>query len=233
MHRRTALGVLFSILLTTGACTGPETRAPDAADRSAAPAAPAPATSPRPRIVALGDSLTAGLGLASSQAWPALVQARLDAEGYEYEVVNAGVSGDTSAGGRRRLDWALDGDVKVLVLELGANDGLRGLSPADMQANLDAIITEARARGIAVLLCGMEAPPNFGREYTEEFRAVFRSLAEEHDVAFVPFFLQGVAGTASLNQDDGVHPNVEGARLVADLVWRSLEPLLDRSTSPT
>ncbi len=207
--------------------TAGRTRAADTA-RAEAPAPP----DPRPRIVALGDSLTAGLGLSASEAWPALLQQRLDEAGYDYRVINAGVSGDTTAGGRRRLDWVLDeGEVEVLVLELGANDGLRGLSIDEMKANLSAIIDEAKSRDIAVLLCGMEAPPNFGPEYTAAYRQAFADLASEHDVAFLPFFLDGVAGVAALNQADGIHPNAEGTRRVAELVWRALEPLLDRSSS--
>lgn len=226
---------LLSVLALAAAACGTADE-PDPS-RAARPAASSTATSTaadaRPRIVALGDSLTAGLGLDLSQAWPALIQERLDAEGYAYRVVNAGVSGDTSAGGRRRLDWVLEGNVEVLVLELGANDGLRGLSIAEMKANLSAIIREAKSRGIDVLLCGMEAPPNFGPEYTRDYRAAFADLAAEHGVAFLPFFLQGVAGEPSLNQPDGIHPNVEGTRRVADLLWQSLEPLLDRSTPST
>jgi acyl-CoA thioesterase-1 len=183
--------------------------------------------SARPRIVFLGDSLTAGLGLAREESIPSLIQRRLDAEGYDYEVVNAGVSGDTSAGGLSRLDWSLEGDARVLVIELGGNDGLRGLPPAAMKQNLDAIISRARARGLQVLLTGMEAPPNFGAAYTSEFRQVFRDLAREHDVAFMPFFLEGVAGVPSLNQGDGIHPNPEGARVIERTVWQSLEPLLE------
>src|SRR5690606_30500761 len=186
--------------------TGAVTDRPSAATPApaASPATPSETPRPaRPRIVALGDSLTAGLGLEPDQARPALLQARLGEEGYAYEVVNAGVSGDTTAGGRRRLDWALDGDVEVLVLELGANDGLRGLSPAEMRANLDAMVTAAKARGITVLLCGMEAPPNFGPDYTREFRAAYVEVADKHDVAFLPFFLEGVAGDPALNQSDG------------------------------
>lgn len=234
MYRLASLIVLT--LLVAAGCTG---RDESGTVGDGAPAtSPAPGASPastsdaprpaRPRIVALGDSLTAGLGLEPGQAWPALLQARLDEAGYHYEVVNAGVSGDTTAGGRRRLDWALDGDVEVLVLELGANDGLRGLSPAEMRANLDAMITAAKARGITVLLCGMEAPPNFGADYTREFRAAFVDVARTHDVAFLPFFLEGVAGDPALNQPDGIHPNVDGTRRVADHVWRALEPLLAR-----
>jgi acyl-CoA thioesterase-1 len=179
--------------------------------------------------VFLGDSLTAGLGLPRQQAVPSLIQARLDAEGYAYEVVNAGVSGDTSAGGLRRLDWALDGDVEVLVVELGANDGLRGLPVAQMKDNLDKIITQAQRRGITVILTGMEAPPNYGPVYTAEFRNAFRDLADDHDVAFVPFFLEGVAGIAALNNGDGIHPNAEGAKVIEQTIWRALEPELEKT----
>lgn len=195
----------------------------------ATPATPTAPAAGRPRVVALGDSLTAGLGLSPEQSWPSLVQQKIDRAGLDVEVVNAGVSGDTSAGGLRRLDWALDGDVKVLVLELGANDGLRGLPADQLRANLSQMIATAKSRHIAVLLCGMEAPPNFGPQYTREFRKVFTDVAAEHDVAFIPFMLQGVAGDAALNQSDGIHPNEEGTRRVADLIWQSLQPLLTRA----
>jgi acyl-CoA thioesterase I len=192
------------------------------------PIASAPVADGRPRIVFLGDSLAAGYGLAPDEAVPARLQTRLDREGYDYEVVNAGVSGDTSAGGLSRLDWALDGPVEILVVELGGNDGLRGLPVHNLRRNLEAIITRARARDITVLLTGMEAPPNFGEAYTSEFRQVFHDLAREHDVAFMPFFLEGVAGVPHLNLGDGIHPNAEGTRVIAGAVWQALEPLLDR-----
>jgi acyl-CoA thioesterase-1 len=192
-------------------------------------AAPAPSSRPmRQRIVFLGDSLTAGYGLERDQAVPALIQARLDAEGQDYEVVNAGVSGDTSAGGLSRLDWALEGDVRILVIELGANDGLRGLPTENMQQNLAETIRRAQARRIAVVLTGMEAPPNYGPAYTAAFRGVFASLARTPDVVFVPFFLDGVAGIPRLNIADGIHPNAEGARIVAGTVWQALRPLLEK-----
>ena len=191
-----------------------------------APAAPNPA-SDVPKIVILGDSLTAGLGLDRAQSFPALLQARLDREGYEYRVVNAGVSGDTSAGGLRRLDWALEGNVRVLVVELGANDGLRGLPVSGMKKNLSEIITRAQARGVTVILAGMEAPPNYGPQYTDEFRRAFREVAATHDVALIPFLLEGVAGLRDMNQGDGIHPNPEGARIVENTVWRALEPVLE------
>jgi len=200
-----------------------------AAPAAATPTPPASAAAGRPRVVALGDSLTAGLGLAPEQAWPALVQRRIDQAGLEVEVVNAGVSGDTTAGGVRRLDWALDGNVEVLVLALGANDGLRGLPADQMHDNLAQMMRTAKARGIAVLLCGMEAPPNFGAQYTRDFRNVYADLADEHDVAFIPFMLAGVAGDMALNQNDGIHPNEAGTRRVADLIWQSLQPLLTRA----
>lgn len=158
---------------------------------------------------------------------PALIQDRLHAEGHRYEVVNAGVSGDTSAGGLSRLEWSLEGDVEVLVIELGANDGLRGLPVSQMKRNLSEIVTRAKRRGIAVILTGMEAPPNYGTAYTAEFRQAFRDLAVEQGVALVPFYLEGVAGIRSLNNSDGLHPNAAGARIVAETLWRALEPVLD------
>lgn len=181
----------------------------------------------RPRIVFLGDSLTAGYGLAPEESVPSLTQERLEAEGYDYEVVNAGVSGDTSAGGLSRLEWSLDGTVSVLVIELGANDGLRGLPVGPMKRNLGEIIRRAKQRNITVVLTGMEAPPNYGPLYTAEFRNAFRDLADEHEVVFVPFYLEGVAGDPRLNISDGIHPNAAGARIVSQTVWRALEPVLE------
>jgi acyl-CoA thioesterase I len=186
----------------------------------------------RPKIVVLGDSLTAGYGLLEMQAYPALLQGKLDAEGYKWEVVNAGISGDTSAAGLQRVDWALgQGDVRILILELGANDGLRGLSVAEMKKNLAGIIEAARGKGAAVMLVGMEAPPNFGPEYTVSFRQVYRDLAKEYKITFLPFLLDRVAGNPSLNQGDGIHPNVEGTAIVADTVWNALKPMLDAASA--
>ncbi len=227
--RTHSLFIVMACLLVA-AC---RSEAPAPAATSAPVAAPAPEPSPastRARVVFLGDSLTAGLGLEASQSFPALIGQRLAREGYDFEIVNAGVSGDTSAGGLRRLEWSLDGDVKVLVVALGANDGLRGLSPAEMKKNLNAVLERAAAKGVTVVLAGMEAPPNFGAEYTRQFRGVYAELAEQHSVRFVPFLLQGVAGDASLNQADGIHPNARGAQVVADLVWAELKPALERPT---
>ena len=183
----------------------------------------------RPRIVAFGDSLTAGLGVRPEEAYPARLQQHVDAAGLNYEVVNAGVSGDTSAGGLRRLDWALQGEVRALILALGANDGLRGLPPEQLRRNLAQMIETAQARGIAVVLAGMEAPPNFGRAYVDEFREVFPELAKQYRTPLVPFLLEGVAGLGSMNQSDGIHPNAEGATLVADNVWAVLRPVLEKT----
>ena len=192
-----------------------------------APARNSASAKKAPRIVFLGDSLTAGYGLDIEQSVPSLIQKELDQHGYRFEVVNAGVSGDTSAGGLRRLDWSLDGDVRILVIELGANDGLRGLPAAEMKKNLKAIVDKAKMRGIAVLLTGMEAPPNWGQQYTAEFRRVFRDLAGDEHVALMPFYLYQVAGIANLNIADGMHPNPAGARIVEKNLWQSLKPLVD------
>lgn len=236
-HRRTLVAIVACVLL------GWQSAACGSSQQSTQEQAPAPTTSAadpsgafsdpsgeadRPKIVILGDSLTAGLGLLETQAYPALLQQRADADGYDYEVENAGVSGDTSAGGLRRLDWALQGNVRVLVLALGANDGLRGLSVAEMKKNLTAIIEKAHERNIIVILAGMEAPPNYGQEYASSFRQAFRDIAQKERVLLIPFLLDKVAGVPSLNQSDGIHPNVQGAQIVAGTVWSALRPALDQ-----
>jgi acyl-CoA thioesterase-1 len=157
-----------------------------------------------------------------------MLQKKLDADGYQYEVVNAGVSGDTSAGGLRRIDWALEGDVRFLILELGANDLLRGQPVPEMKSNLGKIIERAQARGVVVLLAGMYAPTNSGADYQREVQQAFQQLARERGVTLIPFFLDRVAGVESLNQADGIHPNAEGSRIVAETVYRALRPLLDK-----
>src|SRR3954454_16199274 len=229
--RRSSLVLVCLLLLPACSRTPSATEeTPSAAPApAAAPAAPHPDDTARPTIVVLGDSLTAGLGLLSTQAYPALLQEKLNAAGYNWDVVNAGISGDTSAAGLQRLDWALgQANVRILILELGANDGLRGLPVDEMKKNLAAIIERAQEKKIAVLLAGMEAPPNFGPEYTVSFRQAYRDLAKEYKVTLLPFLLDKVAGNASLNQSDGIHPNVEGARIVADSVWAALKPMVDR-----
>jgi acyl-CoA thioesterase I len=230
--RHPPLFLILGLLVALAACRG--NAGDQETSKEASPSSAATSTDgapARPKIVALGDSLTAGLGLLANQAYPALLQNRLDAEGYAFEVVNAGVSGDTSAGGRRRLDWALEGDVKVLILALGANDGLRGLSVAEMKSNLEAIIQSAKERNIVVILAGMEAPPNYGPEYTASFRRAFQDVAREQRVLFMPFLLANVAGDPALNQGDGIHPNPQGAEIIATAVWRVLRPVLDQMSA--
>ena len=198
---------------------------------SATAPSPVAAVSPAkslPKIVAFGDSLTAGLGLTAAESYPSILQKRLETDGYKYEVVNAGVSGDTSAGGLRRIDWALEGDVRFLILELGANDFLRGQPVSEMKKNLGRIIERVKARGVKVLLAGMYAPTNTGADYQREVQAAFQSLAKEYDVPLIPFFLDRVAGVESLNQGDGIHPNAEGTKIVAETVYQSLRPLLEK-----
>ena len=179
-------------------------------------------------VLCVGDSLTAGYGLSKDEAFPALLAARLRAVGHSNEVINAGVSGDTTAGGLRRIDWLLRQPVDVLVLALGANDGLRGLSPEAAETNLTQLIERVRAKYPAarVLLCGMQAPPNMGRDYAARLEAVYPRLARATGATLLPFLLEGVAGVPALNQADGIHPTAEGQRVIADAVWAKLEPLL-------
>ena len=204
--------------------------------RDSAPAASAPpassASSASPAIVFLGTSLTAGLGLDLEQAYPAVIQRKIDSLGLHYRVVNAGVSGESSAGALQRIDWVLREQPVVLVIETGANDGLRGQDVDSIQANIQEIITRVRARSPAtrIVLVGMEALPNLGAEYARRFRAIYPALARENHVALVPFLLAGVAGVDTLNQQDGIHPTVEGQRMVAQNVWATLAPILRGDT---
>ncbi len=191
---------------------------------ASAVAASEPAAEAPVRILAFGDSLTAGYGLDAEDAFPARLERALRGRGIAARVLNAGVSGDTTAGGRTRLDWALALRPDAAIVELGANDGLRGLDPAETRANLDAILARLKRGGVAVLLAGMYAPRNLGREYAAEFDAVYPALAARHGVALYPFFLEGVAAAAALNQADGMHPNARG---VAVIVRRILPHVVD------
>ncbi len=181
-------------------------------------------------VLFLGNSLTAGLGLSPQEAFPALIQERVDERGWPFRVVNAGRSGETSAGGLRRVDWLLRDPVRVLVLELGANDGLRGTPVKSTRANLQAIIDKARQTypNIEIVVAGMMVPPNLGEPYTNEFRQMFPALAAANAVELIPFLLDGVAGRPEYNRADGIHPNAEGHRIVAGNVWAVLEPVLNR-----
>jgi acyl-CoA thioesterase-1 len=183
-------------------------------------------------IVAFGDSLTAGFGVPAEESYPAQLQRRLEAAGYRDRVINAGVSGDTTAGGVRRVDWVLRSRPKLVILELGANDGLRGLAVSRIRANLDEIIRRFRAAGVTVVLAGMKLPPNYGEAYTSQFAAIYPELARRHKLPFMPFFLEGVATLPGLNQGDGIHPTGAGYQIIVDRLVPLLEPYLRKEHTP-
>lgn len=193
-----------------------------------------PARTRRPTVVFLGTSLTAGLGLEPEEAFPALLQERIDSAGLPFQVVNAGLSGETSAGALRRTEWLLRQPIDVLVLETGANDGLRGLNIDSTKANIQSIISRLLAAKPAarIMLVQMEAPPNLGTGYTSRFRAMYRDLARDNGITLLPFLLDGVAGDRAFNQNDGIHPNLEGSRRVAANLWPALEQELRAATPP-
>jgi acyl-CoA thioesterase I len=179
-------------------------------------------------IIAFGDSLTAGLGVSAEESYPARLQARLGAEGYHYRVVNAGVSGDTTAGGLRRVDWALRLRPDVVIVELGANDALRGQDLSAVRTNLDQLVARFQSAGARVLIAGMRLPLNYGDRYGAEFQRLFATVAKQRGAALMPFFLDGVGGDPRLNQPDGIHPTADGYRLIVDRLWPYLRPLLRR-----
>ena len=199
---------------------------PEASEPLPAPSEPAAADL---AVAFLGDSLTAGFGLDEDDSYPALIERRLREQGYHLRVINGGVSGDTTAGGLRRLPWLLRQEPDILMVALGGNDGLRGIDPETSEANLLQILEQARAAEVKVLLAGMLIPPNYGADYTEAFAAIYPRLAEDHVDGYIPFLLEGVAGESELNQADGIHPTAEGQRRIAELVIRHLEPLLERA----
>jgi acyl-CoA thioesterase I len=188
----------------------------------------APAHAVERVIVAFGDSLTAGLGVTPEDSYPARLQARLRADGYAYRVINAGASGDTTAGGLRRVDWALKNKPDIVIVALGANDAMRGQDLAAVRANLDAIVARFQKAGARVLVAGMEVPPNYGARYAADFRRLYAEVARKRGAAFMPFLLDGVAGNPRLNLPDGIHPTAEGYRIVVDHLWPHVEPLLMR-----
>ena len=178
------------------------------------------------KIVAFGDSLTAGYGLSQEAAFPTRLEAALRAKGHQVEIINAGVSGDTASGGRARLAWALPDDADAVIVELGATDALRGIDPAATEAALDALLADIRARGLPVLLAGMLAPPNMGADYEVQFNGIFPRLAEKHGALFYPFFLDGVAADAQFNQGDGIHPNAAGVSIIVERMLPLVEKLI-------
>lgn len=221
--------LVSGLAVLTTACNVPLTTEKNSTspNKNAAPAQVL--TNNKPKILAFGDSLTIGLGLTEKESYPSLLQEKLKNDGFDYEVLNAGMSGDTSGGGLERIDWSLNQpNIEILILELGANDILKGLSIEEMKANLTQIIRRAKAKNIKILLCGMYAPLNLGGERGRTINKAFQDLATEEKVAFLPFFLEGVGGIPKFNQADGIHPNAEGTRLVAETVYKALKPLLKR-----
>lgn len=220
------LFALFSVVMASGCNSGKqEEKAAAKPEQATAPEEKKPAMK---TILFFGNSLTAGYGLQPSQAFPALIQQKIDSLKLPYKVINAGLSGETSAGGKNRIDWLLKQPIDVFVLELGANDGLRGIPPATTQANLQAIIDKVKAKypNVKIVLAGMEIPPSMGGTYAAQFRVIFRQLAEKNNLALIPFLLEGVAGERRLNQGDGVHPTTEGQRILAENTWKVLKDVL-------
>lgn len=221
------IAIVLGLSLLLAACGG--TAARQTNGNLAKPLVTPEARNDRPKIVAFGDSLTAGFGLLEKESMPYLMQERLTADGFNYEVINAGVSGDTTLGGLERIDWVLEMEnVRILILELGGNDLLRRMPVASMKKNLAQIIERAQAKNVRVLLCGMFAPPNVGAEYQREFQMAFPDLADEYKVDFLPFLLENVALNKDLNQADGIHPNAEGAKIMTDNVYKALKPMLKK-----
>ena len=243
MHKSVRILTLLLLLVATSGCESQESSAPsdavaENANQSTATDASTPVAEEAPsettvvssgkNVLIFGDSITAGYGLDEEQAFPALLQNKLDQLGWDFNVINGGLSGDTSAGGLRRINWMLREPIDVLVLELGGNDGLRGTSPQVTKQNLQAIIDEVKSQNdaVKVILAGMQIPPNLGQEYTTQFRDVFPSLAEENDADLIPFLLENVGGVPELNLPDGIHPTAEGHKIVAENVWKVLKPVL-------
>lgn len=221
------ISALASFIFLTAFCLGCGSATPSKnAVAAAKPLATPQIATDKPKIVAFGDSLSAGFGLLEKESYPYLLQEKLKADGHDFEVVNAGVSGDTTLGGLERIDWVLEMEnIKVLILELGANDLMRGVPVAKVKANLDTMIRKAKAKNVRILLCGMLAPPG-SSDYAREFTNLFPDLATEHKLEFLPFLLDGVALKKELNQADGIHPNAEGEKIMTDNVYKALKPML-------
>jgi acyl-CoA thioesterase-1 len=211
--------ILLGLFIVTGCRSSM-----DPAKEGSAPGAEAEVH--RPKLTALGDSLTEGLGVDPQEAYPAQLESRLNEAGLNWEVVNAGLSGETSSGARTRLDWVLKTEPDAVLLVTGANDGLRGVDPALTQENLDAIVAELKQRNIKVMLGGMKAPPNFGQDYTDRFEGVYTAVAQKHDIPLIPFFLEGVARDPEFNQEDGKHPTAEGYKVIVDNIFDDVKSWL-------
>lgn len=221
--------VLTAGMLFLQGCRTTETGAEFAGDPQKGLVLPQTASN-RPKVIAFGDSLTAGFGLLENESYPYILQQKLNSDGFDFEVVNAGVSGDTTLGGLERIDWVLEQEnVKVLILELGGNDLLRRMPVDTMKSNLSKMIAKAKAKNIQILLCGMLAPPGVGAAYQRDFQMAFPDLASEHKVTFLPFLLEGVALKKELNQPDGIHPNADGEKIMTENVYKALKPLIENA----
>ena len=219
----------FIFLPLMFAACGSTSSQPQTMSDSNRPLATPNIVSNKPKIVAFGDSLTAGFGLSEKESYPYLLQEKLSADGYDFEVVNAGVSGETSLGGVERIDWVLEQEnLQILILELGANDFLRGVPVAKMKDNLEKIIVKAKAKNVTVLFCGMLAPPTMGADYQRDYTAAFPALADKYEVVYLPFLLEGIALDRNLNQADGIHPNAAGAKIMTENVYKELKRLLNK-----
>jgi acyl-CoA thioesterase-1 len=217
--------IMVSLIILFAACTNNE----NSAGRNQTNTANDSATVAKKKtIIFFGNSLTAGYGLSPDQAFPAIIQKKIDSLGLPYQVINAGVSGETSSGGNTRIDWILQQPVDIFVLELGGNDGLRGIPLSETKKNLQDIINKVKVKNpqTKLLFAGMQIPPNMGQKYSTEFRTMFGELAKKNSMALIPFLLEGVGGEPQLNQADGIHPTTEGHRIVADNVWKELQKLL-------
>ncbi|MBC2845111.1 arylesterase [Winogradskyella flava] len=219
--------ILVSLVL---GCGENQNNSKDTPSTSEAEKAPEAKKSSAKTILCFGDSITAGYGLEdNNDAYPAVLQTKIDSLSLDYTVINSGVSGETTAGGKSRLSWILNQPIDIFLLELGGNDGLRGIPLTETSSNLQAIIDMIREKSpdTKIILAGMELPPNMGQDYTDEFRNIFYDLAKENDLAFIPFILKDVGGIAALNQNDGIHPTVEGHKIVGETVWEILKPMLE------
>jgi acyl-CoA thioesterase-1 len=218
---------VFFLLLIVWLFAGPASAAdPDRAGKTASAPSELAERGGEPVLVAFGDSLTAGLGVTAGEAYPALLQRKIKEAGYPYRVINAGVSGETTAGGLQRISWILKSRPDIVILELGANDGLRGLDVRQTEKNLSTIIERLQSKKVRVVLAGMKLPPNYGKEYTEAFEKIYPALAGRYRLTLIPFFLDGVAAQSALNQTDGIHPTPEGYQIIVGRLWPFIEPLL-------
>ncbi|MCG2418817.1 arylesterase [Aequorivita sp. F47161] len=229
-HRNLLKFCYFLLAFALLSC-GNDTKTKNAGDanENATTATETSETTSNKTILFFGDSITAGYGLDdTNDAFPGIIQNKIDSLGLHYQVVNSGVSGETTAGGKSRIDWILNQDIEIFVLELGANDGLRGVPISETKANLQAIIdaVKAKSAAIKIVLAGMQLPPNMGADYTTQFKAIFSDLASENNLAFIPFILKDVGGIAELNQNDGIHPTAEGHKILAETVWEVVYPIL-------